>query len=195
MIPVKYNIRNMRVRWVTTALTVFGTGLVVASSCVLFGMVDGLQQSLKVSGDPLDLIILRKGSTNETGSGLDANKLPEVESLVGIDKGTDGKPLCAGELVSIPLCERSNGTRANLIVRGADPCSKILRPDFQIIAERAEKAAVIVTTNMPFSEWPQSSPSPTLQGGARSAHRSGTLRRDQLESYRFRRTLRKNTKE
>lgn len=26
---------------------------------------------------------------------------------------------------------------------------------FQIIAERAEKAAVIVTTNLPFSEWPQ----------------------------------------
>jgi putative ABC transport system permease protein len=134
MIPVKYNIRNMRVRWVTTALTVFGTGLVVASSCVLFGMVDGLQQSLKVSGDPLDLIVLRKGSTNETGSGLDANKLPEVESLAGIVKGTDGKPLCAGELVNIPLCERSNGTRANLIVRGVEPCSTVLRPDFQIVA-------------------------------------------------------------
>ena len=26
---------------------------------------------------------------------------------------------------------------------------------FQVIAERAEKAAVIVTTNLPFSEWPQ----------------------------------------
>jgi len=26
---------------------------------------------------------------------------------------------------------------------------------FQVVAERAEKAAVIVTTNLPFSEWPQ----------------------------------------
>jgi DNA replication protein DnaC len=26
---------------------------------------------------------------------------------------------------------------------------------FQVIAERAEKAAVIVTINLPFSEWPQ----------------------------------------
>ena len=26
---------------------------------------------------------------------------------------------------------------------------------FQVIAERAEKAAIIVTTNLPFSEWPQ----------------------------------------
>jgi DNA replication protein DnaC len=31
---------------------------------------------------------------------------------------------------------------------------------FQIIAERADKAAVIVTTNLLFSEWPRSSPTP-----------------------------------
>ncbi len=29
MIPIKYNIRNLRVRWVTTLMTVVGTGLVV----------------------------------------------------------------------------------------------------------------------------------------------------------------------
>src|SRR5262249_51567241 len=49
MIPLRYNLRNLRVRWVTTLLTVLATGLVVGSSCVLFGMVDGLQHSLKIS--------------------------------------------------------------------------------------------------------------------------------------------------
>ena len=29
---------------------------------------------------------------------------------------------------------------------------------FQVIADRAEKAAVIVTTNLPFSEWSQVNP-------------------------------------
>ena len=29
---------------------------------------------------------------------------------------------------------------------------------FQVIADRAEKAAVIVTTNLPFSEWSQGIP-------------------------------------
>jgi len=33
---------------------------------------------------------------------------------------------------------------------------------FQVIAERAEKAAVIVTTNLPFSEWTQVIPNPAL---------------------------------
>jgi DNA replication protein DnaC len=33
---------------------------------------------------------------------------------------------------------------------------------FQVIAERAEKAAVILTTNLPFSEWTQVIPNPRL---------------------------------
>lgn len=33
---------------------------------------------------------------------------------------------------------------------------------FQVIADRAEKAAVIVTTNLPFSEWSQVIPNPRL---------------------------------
>ena len=66
MIPLKYNVRNLRVRWKTTLMTILGTALLVASSCILFGLVEGLEHSLKVSGDPLDLIILRKGSSNET---------------------------------------------------------------------------------------------------------------------------------
>lgn len=132
MIPIKYNVRNLRVRWVTTALTILGTGLVVASSCVLFGMVDGLQQSLKVSGDPLDLIILRKGSQNETGSNMDSSKVAEIMTIQGIAT-ENGKPLCAAEILNIPVCERANGSRANLIVRGIDPVSPQLRSNFKIL--------------------------------------------------------------
>ena len=55
MIPIKYNVRNLRMRWIGTLMTVFGTGLVVWSSCILFGLVQGLQHSLNVSGDPLGL--------------------------------------------------------------------------------------------------------------------------------------------
>ena len=61
MIPLKYNVRNLRVRWKTTLMTVLGTGLVVWSSCILFGLVEGLEHSLTISGDPLDLIVMRQG--------------------------------------------------------------------------------------------------------------------------------------
>ena len=50
---------------------------------------------------------------------------------------------------------------------------------FQVIAERAEKAAVILTTNLPFSEWTQVIPNARLmQGAAGSHHGSGTHHRD-----------------
>ena len=83
MIPIKYNVRNLRVRWKTTLLTVLATGLVVWSSCILFGMVEGLEYSQTISGDPLDLIVLRKGSSNEVGGGFLSAKADDVLEPAG----------------------------------------------------------------------------------------------------------------
>src|SRR5258708_665944 len=113
MIPVKYNVRNLRVRWVTTLLTTLGTGLVVWSSCILFGLVDGLDHSLNVSGDPLDLIVVRKGSTNETNGGFELSKAQELATIKGIARDDSGMPLIAAEQINIPVVERLDGTRTN----------------------------------------------------------------------------------
>jgi putative ABC transport system permease protein len=136
MIPLKYNVRNLRVRWVATLMTVLGTGLVVWSSCILFGLVDGLQHSLTLSGDPLDLIILRKGSSTETTSGFPTSKALELATLPGIARDESGRPQIASELVYIPVAERLDGGRTNIIVRGVQPASRSLRPAFTIIQGR-----------------------------------------------------------
>jgi DNA replication protein DnaC len=61
---------------------------------------------------------------------------------------------------------------------------------FQVIAERAEKTAVIVTTNLPFSEWTQVIPNPRLCKALldRITDRAHIIETG-TESYRFRRTL------
>ena len=61
---------------------------------------------------------------------------------------------------------------------------------FQVIAERAEKAAVIVTTNLPFSEWTQVIPNARLCKALidRITDRANIIETG-TESYRFRRTL------
>lgn len=61
---------------------------------------------------------------------------------------------------------------------------------FQVIAERAEKAALIVTTNLPFSEWTQVFPNARLCKALldRVTDRAHILETG-TESYRFRRTL------
>src|SRR5207245_264830 len=60
---------------------------------------------------------------------------------------------------------------------------------FQVIAERAEKAAVIMTTNLPFSEWTQVIPNARLCKALldRITDRAHILENG-TESYRFQRT-------
>jgi len=79
--------------------------------------------------------------------------------------------ICIDELGYVPLAE----TACELM--------------FQVIADRAEKAAVIVTTNLPFSEWSQVIPNPRLCKAlidrlTDQAHIITTG----VDSYRFRRT-------
>jgi DNA replication protein DnaC len=63
---------------------------------------------------------------------------------------------------------------------------------FQVIAERAEKAAVIVATNLPFSEWTRVIPNARLCKALldRITDRANIIETG-VESYRFRRTLEK----
>jgi DNA replication protein DnaC len=66
---------------------------------------------------------------------------------------------------------------------------------FQVIAERAEKAAVILTTNLPFSEWTQVIPNARLCKALldRITDRAHILETGK-ESYRFRRSAEKQKK-
>ncbi len=66
---------------------------------------------------------------------------------------------------------------------------------FQMIAERAERTAVILTTNLPFSEWTQVIPNARLCKALldRITDRAHILETG-TESYRFRRTMEKQKK-
>jgi DNA replication protein DnaC len=66
---------------------------------------------------------------------------------------------------------------------------------FQIVADRTEKAALILTTNLPFSEWTQVVPHARLCKALldRITDRAHIIETG-TESYRFRRTLEKRQK-
>ena len=66
---------------------------------------------------------------------------------------------------------------------------------FQVIADRAEKAAVIITTNLPFSEWSSVFPNTRLCKALldRITDRAHILETG-TESYRFRRTMERKKK-
>ena len=61
---------------------------------------------------------------------------------------------------------------------------------FQVIAERAERATLIITTNLPFSGWTQVFPNPRLCKALldRITDRAHIIETG-TDSFRFRRTL------
>lgn len=143
MIPIKYNVRNLRVRWVTTLMTVIATAVVVGVTVLVFGFSDGLEQALRLSGEPLDVVVLRKGSDNETGSTIESQVAREIANQPEIAKDDSGVPLCASEHVTILIKPRQvDGAKVNVIVRGVQPASRALRPDFKIVEGRDFKLGV-----------------------------------------------------
>ena len=94
---------------------------------------------------------------------------------------------------------RNRWTRYDLIV--IDELGYVVMPDtaaellFQVIAGRAERAAVIVTTNLPFSEWTTVFPNPRLCKALldRITDRAHIVETG-TESFRFRRTMEKRQK-
>ena len=66
---------------------------------------------------------------------------------------------------------------------------------FQVVAERAEKTALIITTNLPFSEWTQVFTNARLCKALldRIIDRSHIVETG-VDSYRFKRTLEKRQK-
>ncbi len=137
MIPLKYNLRSLRVRWVTTLLTCIAIGVVVFASVLTFGMVDGIEHALSVAGDPADLIIMRQGSSDEMSSNIAPTPARELAALPGLATGADGQPLASPEFVTILIKpRRNNGGTANVSVRGLEPVGRQLRPNFKIIEGR-----------------------------------------------------------
>ncbi len=135
-IPIKYNIRNLRVRWTTTTMTILGIGLVVWASVIAIGLIVGLMAGIGSSADPLNLIVLRKGANSETESYFAKDTATVIATLPGIATGSAGDPLASPEIVIITNTPRRDGTTANLVVRGVTERARELRPGFRIVEGR-----------------------------------------------------------
>ena len=112
MVPIKYNIRSLRARWVSSLMTVLGTALVVWAVVLTFGLADGLDHTLAVSGEPLDLIVMRKGATAETNSIINESTAREMAALDGIASDANGDKICSPELVVVVNTPRRGNTSA-----------------------------------------------------------------------------------
>ena len=128
MVPLKYNLRSLRARKVGSLMTIIGVALVVWASIFAFGLASGLDKTLEVAADPLEVIVMRKGSTSEAVSAVSDEVSRAVMALPGIATNRDGQPLAASELVIFGyLPRRGEKQPVNIAVRGVLPVSRELR--------------------------------------------------------------------
>ena len=129
MIPIRYNLRSLVVRKVGTAMTVLGVALTVAVFLSILAMVQGLRNTFVETGDPLNLIVIRKGSLSEVNSFFD-------REIKGIVETMDGVESVAGEIMVLINSPRTTGETTNIMVRGISAKSLELRSQLKIVEGR-----------------------------------------------------------
>jgi len=134
-IPIKYNLRNLRVRWVTSLLTVVGISLVTVVFVMLFAMGLGIERSLVGSGDPLNLITLRAGTTAESQSVVTKQQYDDLLGIPGLLRDSKGDVLVSPELVVGANVFKRDGGKANVAIRGVGPKARDMRTEFKFLPE------------------------------------------------------------
>ena len=135
-LPLKYNLRNIIVRKGSTLATAFTIGLTVAVFLMVMALARGIDLTLESSGEPLNVIVLREGSTAELNSALTKENFNDLMYLEGVEREAD-KPLAAGELITLIYKARKGMNQgSNVTIRGVSPMSFNLRSGFQTVAGR-----------------------------------------------------------
>lgn len=132
-IPIKYNLRNLKMRKGLTGMTALGIALTVTTAIFLMALLAGLNRAFVNTGDPLNVLVLRKGSIAELSGGFDASLFPTLRELPGVAKDSKGEPMASAELVVVIVLPRKDGTgEVNVTVRGMMPDGLEMRPGVKL---------------------------------------------------------------
>jgi putative ABC transport system permease protein len=135
-IPLSYNLRNLVVRKTTTIMTALGITLTVAVLLAVLALVNGLRTAFQSSGNPLQILVMRKGSTAELTSAITREVFQDLKSMRGIARDGD-QPMASLEMVTVinlPSVDSPEGM--NVTLRGILPLGIKMRDGLTLQAGR-----------------------------------------------------------
>jgi len=140
-IPFSYSFRNLWTRRLTTVLTASGMALVVFVFASILMLSEGLRKTLVDTGSPDNVVVIRKGSASEVQSGIERQQASIVETEPEVAFGSVGRRLLAKELlVLINLPKRGTNKTSQVVIRGIQPESLLLRPQVKLVQGRMPRA-------------------------------------------------------
>jgi putative ABC transport system permease protein len=136
-LPLKYNLANVFIRWRSTSATILGVALVVAVYVLVQALAAGLEKSSQNTGDPRNVMVVRKGSTAESSSQVTREQFKLIPHLPQVAKDETGQPLVSADVVVlINLPRKDLVSEANVMLRGISPLGRFLRPQVKLAAGR-----------------------------------------------------------
>ncbi len=127
-IPASYNLRNLIVRKTTTIMTALGIALTVAVLLAVLALVAGLRSAFASTGDPRQILVMRKGSTAELNSGVTREVFQDMKFKPGIAPDASGQPMASLEMVTvINLASVDSPSGMNVTLRGLLPVGVEMR--------------------------------------------------------------------
>jgi ABC-type lipoprotein release transport system permease subunit len=127
-VPINYNLRNLVERKGTTLMTAFGIGLTVAVLVTALALTEGLKRVFAGSGDPRQVLVLRKGVNAELTSTVTTDSYQIIRRMPGIAVSPSGEPMVSPEgltVVNLPSVDSPEGM--NVTVRGLLPIGLAMR--------------------------------------------------------------------
>lgn len=135
--PLKYNLRNVLVRWRSTLATILGIALVVGVYVLMQAMAAGIEKSSANTGSPENLLLVRRGSTAESSSIISREQLRSLIYSPEIARNPAGEPLVSADvLVLLNLPRREGAGEANVLLRGVSPRGRELRSQVRLAEGR-----------------------------------------------------------
>ena len=131
-LPISYNLRNLVVRKTTTIMTALGIALTVAVLLAVLALVHGLDTAFQSTGNPLQVLVMRKGSNAELSSAMTRENFQTLKSMAGIAR-EGNEPVASLELVSVinlPSVDSPDGM--NVTLRGLLPIGIKMRDGLKL---------------------------------------------------------------
>jgi len=150
-IPFKYNVRNLLVRKVSTAMTVLVICLVVAVFLFVLALWQGVSRTLSVTASDRNVLTMRIGSQAEMQSVVTRESVDIIRALPGIERNARGEPLASPEILTLINIAREDGKKTNVQVRGMAPVGLEMRPGVKIVEGRLFRSGAneaIVSRNL-----------------------------------------------
>lgn len=137
-LPLRYTLRNLWTRKLTTALTAGGMALVVFVFAAVQMLDTGLRATLVATGQPDNVLIARRAAGSEISSSIDRMQAAVIESQPEIAIGPAGRRLVSREaVILITLPKHKGGQATNVTTRGVGEAAFDLRPQVRVTQGRA----------------------------------------------------------